>query len=448
MVGDLEGVEGDPHADAAHVVAEGVAPLPVAGQALALQERPQVGGEDLLHLQVDAAQVEGGEAQPPVPGGRQEDAVAGEAQLRVAVGEPDLLPRGFLGAGAPAAADPGVDHQLVAAAVGELPVHEDLLARGLQADLRPGHLHLHQPLHVLARVQLVGEHQHQARNVSRLVLVHLLQPHLLHGSQGDLLLVRVGDLQLLVVHGQHVALIGRVPLHDGAGEGEDPALLVRLPGQGQEVLPPAQGRGLPHGAKVRLLRQLQAAAVDQVLRVSGRPQVEVPFEGEDLAAGDGEVEVQGLEVGAVRQQGRQIQAAPVGLARGQGPVGAEDQVPGALPPGRAVDGRGEGEDPLLQGVVEEAAVDDALHEADLDGTAGGHRPRGHRAHQPGRLGRHGGGQVLHRLPGAAEGQDHGQKQEGRPGDRRAPSAGSQDLPFPVHDSSVRQAPAAQTNRYP
>ena len=48
LIGDLEGVEGDPHADAARVV-EGAAALAAAGQALALQERPQVGGEDLLH---------------------------------------------------------------------------------------------------------------------------------------------------------------------------------------------------------------------------------------------------------------------------------------------------------------------------------------------------------------------------------------------------------------
>ena len=198
-VGDLEGVEGDLHADAAHVAAEGPAPLAAAGQTLVLQEGPQVGGEDLLHLHEDAGEVEGGEAQPPVPGGRQEDAVAGEAQLRLAVGEADRLPRLFPGAGAPAAADPRVDGQLVAAAVGEVPVHEDLPAGGFQADLR-GRRRPHQPLQVLARVQLVGEHQDQAGHVALLVLLHLLQAHLLQRRQGDLPLPGVGDLQLLVVH--------------------------------------------------------------------------------------------------------------------------------------------------------------------------------------------------------------------------------------------------------
>ena len=282
--------------------------------------------------------------------------------------------------------------------------------------------HLHQPRRVLARVQLVGEHQGQAGHVPVLVLVHLLQPHLLQRRQGDHPLPGVGDLQLLVVDGEDVGLPGGVPLHDGAGEGEDPALLVRLPGQLQRGLSPTQGRGPAHAVQLRRFRQLQTAPVDQVLGVARGLQVEVAFEGEDLAAGDGEVELQGLEVGAVRQQGRQVEAAPVGLARGQGPVGPEDQVPGGLPPRGAVDRRGEGEDPLLQGVVEEAAVDDALREADLDGTAGRHRAGGHRAHQPRRLGRHRGGQVLHRLAGAAEGQGRGRISRIRPGRAVRPPA--------------------------
>ena len=409
-VGDLEGVEGDPHADAAHVVVpEVIAPLLAAVQALGLQKLPEVGGVDLLHLQNHAGQVQGGEAQPLVPRRRQEHPVAGETELRLAVGETDLPRRRFPGAGAPAAADAGMDFQLVGASVGELPVDEDLLPRSLQADRHLGP-HLDEPLDILAQVQLVGEPQGQPRVIPLLFLLDLLQPHLLQRGQGDLLSVLVGDLQSAVVYGQLEILPGRIPPDGGAGEGENLACRVPLPVQVQQGLSPAQGHRLPHLGKTGFFGQLEAAPVDQVAGVVGGLQVEIPFEREDFAAGYDEGEVQGLQACPPRQEGGKIEAAPVLLARRQGPVGAKDQLPGRFPQGHAVYRRVEGEHPLLQGVAGQAGVDRRLYKPDSDGVSRRHRSRRHRADQPGGFRRHRSRQVLHRLPGATQGQG-GHRQE-------------------------------------